>query len=90
MVYLIRWRENERTQESRREKKRKRTVDGNGHALGEDEAIRANKGGHLAETVQLLVLRARAGRDSRHNLQLQVVGLGHSQDGRRPRVGLRC
>lgn len=32
------------------------TVDGNGDALGEDEAISALKGGHLAELVELQVV----------------------------------
>lgn len=36
------------------------TVDSNGNAFGEGEAIRALKGGHLAELVELEILRGDA------------------------------
>lgn len=66
----------------------KRTVDSNGKALRQDEAVSANKGRNLAELVQLEVLGRRAGRVGKDNLDVEVVGLGDGQNGRRPRVGL--
>lgn len=65
------------------------TVDGNGHALSQDVAISAFKCGHLAELVELLVvLRHAVCRLKVHNVEVKVVGLGHSKDGRGARIAL--
>lgn len=57
------------------------TVDGNGHALGEDVAISALEGGNLAELVELEVLgRDTLGRLGVDNLELEVVGLSDCKD----------
>ena len=65
------------------------TVDGNGHALGQDVAIGALESRDLAELVQLAVVVANAlGRLGVDLLELDVVGLGDSVDGRGAGVAL--
>ena len=65
------------------------TVDGNGHALAQDVAISALERGDLAELVQLAVVVADAlGRLGVDLLELDVVGLGDSVDGRGAGVAL--
>lgn len=57
------------------------TVHSDGNALSEDEAILADEGGNLAERVELQVLGGGAARRDIDDLELEVVGLGHSLDG---------
>lgn len=60
----------------------RRTVDGNGHGLGEDVAIGTLKGRDLSELVELEVLgRDTLGRLSVNNLKVKVVGLSNCADG---------
>lgn len=59
-----------------------RTVDGDGNALGESEAVLANKGGDLAKGVGLEVLGGSVANLSLNNVEVNVVGLSHSADGR--------
>jgi hypothetical protein len=66
-----------------------RTIDGNGNALVEDVAISTDEGRDLAELVVLEVLRAGGGGVGVDNLEIEAIGLGHGEDGRRPGVGLR-
>ena len=61
---------------------RKRTVDGNGHALGQNVAISALECGNLAELVELQVVR----RDTLgwlgvDILEVKLVGLCDSENG---------
>jgi hypothetical protein len=68
---------------------KKRTVDGNGNGLVENVAISTDEGWDLAETVVLEVLSIDAlGWLNVDDLKIDVVGLGHSPDGSRARVGL--
>lgn len=60
---------------------RTRTVDSDGNALGEDIAISADKRRNLGKRVVLEVLRARVLRVGLDNLNVEVVGLRHGQDG---------
>lgn len=65
------------------------TVDGNGDALDQDVAVGALEGGHLAELVELAVVIADAlGRLGVDDVELEVVGLGHGEDGGGARVTL--
>lgn len=66
-----------------------RTVNGNGDALRESEAILANKGGDLAETVGLEVLSGSVALLSLDDVELDVVRLGYSLDGSRAAVVLK-
>lgn len=58
------------------------TVDGNGHALGEDVTIGALKSGNLSKLVELEVLgRDTLGRLGVDNLKVEVVGLSDCANG---------
>jgi hypothetical protein len=65
------------------------TVDGNGNALGQSEAILAEEGGDLAQRVSLEVLNSRVGGVSLDNGEVDVVGLRNHLDGGRAGVVLR-
>lgn len=54
----------------------------------QDETIRTLEGGNLAELVELQVLGAGGGRVSLDDIELEVVGLRHGEDGRGAGVGL--
>ncbi len=70
-------------------KRAKRTVDGNGHALGQDVAIGTHKTGHLAELVDLEIVRGNTcSRLSVNDLETKVVGLGDGENRRGTRVVL--
>lgn len=64
------------------------TVDGNGNALGESEAILANEGRNLAETVGLEVLNGSVALLGLNDVELDVVGLSDRADGGRTAVVL--
>jgi len=60
-----------------------RTVDSDGDALRENEATGADKGGDLAEGVELEVgIRGFIGRGNGYQVKLEVCCLGDSEDGR--------
>ena len=65
------------------------TVDGDGDALGEDKAIRADEGRNLVEGVGLEELLGRLGGVDLDLLKLEVVGLRDGADGRGAGVALR-
>lgn len=65
-----------------------RTIDGNGDALRENIAISSDEGRDLGELVVLEELSARLAGVGLDNLEVEVVGLRNSEDGRGPRVGL--
>lgn len=58
-----------------------RTVDGDGNALAQGEAILANKGRVLAQRVSLLVLSRDLASLNEGDVEVEVVGLGDSLDG---------
>ncbi len=58
-----------------------RTVDGNRNALGEDVAIGADEGRDLGKRVVLEVLLSWVGCVRLDNLNVEVVGLRHGEDG---------
>lgn len=58
-----------------------RTVNSNGNGLGERKAILAEEGGNLAELVGLEVLDRGSAGISLNDVELNVVGLCHSQNG---------
>lgn len=58
-----------------------RTVDGDSDTLGESEAILAEEGGVLAQTVGLEVLDGRVGRVNLSVGEVDVVGLSNCLDG---------
>ena len=70
----------------------KRTVDGNGHALSQNVAIRTLEGRHAAELVELaVVVRDALERLGVHDLKFELVGLGYGQERCGARVVLlRC
>lgn len=59
-----------------------RTIDGDGDALKESVAVGTDEGGDLAERVDLLVLLDGSLEVDLDNLEVEVVGLRDSQDGR--------
>lgn len=65
------------------------TVDGNGNALRESEAILAEESGDLAELVGLEVLDSRVGEVSGNDVQVEAVGLRNRLDGGGAGVVLR-
>ena len=66
------------------------TVDRNSHALGQDVAVGALEGGHLAEPVDFAVVVADTlGRLGVDILELKTVGLGDGLNGGRARVALQ-
>jgi hypothetical protein len=68
----------------------KRTVDGDGNALGEDVAVGTLEGGDLAELVELEVLGVDTlGRLGVNNVKVEVVGLCDGQQGGGTGVALR-
>lgn len=68
----------------------RRTVDGNGNALGEDVAVSALEGGDLAELVELEVLGVDTlGRLGVNNVKVEAVGLCDGQQGGGTGVTLR-
>ena len=58
-----------------------RTVDGDGHALGEDVAIRTNKGRDLGERVCLQELGSRLSGVNLDNIEVKAIGLRNREDG---------
>lgn len=64
----------------------KLTVDGNSHALVENEAIRALEGRDLAQLVELQVLGGGLGGVNLDDFELEIVGLRDRTDGGRARV----
>lgn len=64
----------------------KLTVDGNGHALVEDEAIGALEGRDLAQLVELQVVGGGVGNVDLDDFELEIVGLRDRTDGGRARV----
>lgn len=64
------------------------TVDGDGHALGEDVAIGADEGRDLVEGVGLEELSGRVGDVGLDLLDVEVVGLRDGADGRGAGVAL--
>lgn len=64
------------------------TVDGNGHALVEHVTVRALKGRDLAQLVELQVLGGGLGGVDLDDVELEVVGLRNSANGRAPGVVL--
>lgn len=60
----------------------KPTVDCNGNALVQDVSVLANKGRDLGELVELEVLCRRIGSVNLDGLNVEVVGLRNSEDGR--------
>lgn len=67
----------------------RRTIDGDGNALGEDIAVSADEDGDLGELVVLGELGGRVGGVNHNPLDIEVVGLSDGQDGRRAGVVLR-
>jgi hypothetical protein len=68
----------------------KRTVDGNGNALGQDVTVSTLKGRDLGELVELEVLVADTlGRLGVDNVEVQAVGLCDGQQGSGTGVTLR-
>jgi hypothetical protein len=65
-----------------------RTVDGNGNALGQSEAILAEEGRDLAQRMSLEVLNGRVGSVSLDDGEVDVVGLRNHLDGGRAGVVL--
>lgn len=57
----------------------KRTINSNGNSLVQNEAIGTDKGGNLAQGVDLEVFGILVGL-SVHQLDIQAVGLGHDED----------
>lgn len=57
----------------------KRTINSNGNSLVQGEAIGTYEGGDLAQGIDLEVIGALV-RLSVYQLDIQVVGLGHSED----------
>lgn len=57
------------------------TIDGNSNALGQSEAVLANKGGDLAEAIGLQVLSISIAKLDLRDLELEVVGLRNRLDG---------
>lgn len=78
-----------RSSSSNNLKWRRLTVDGDGNALAQDVAVGALEGRDLAELVEQAVVIADAlGGLGVDLLDLEVVGLGDGEDGRRARVAL--
>lgn len=65
------------------------TVDGNGDALAQDVAILALESWDLAELVDLPVVVADFARLGVHQLEVEAVGLGNSENGGGAWVALR-
>jgi len=61
---------------------RTRTIDCDGNALGENIAVSTDKSRDLGEAVVLEVLLRRLFCVGLDNLDLEVIGLGHGEDGR--------
>lgn len=57
----------------------KRTINSNGNSLIQNEAIGTDKGGDLAQGVDLEVIGTLVGL-SVHQLEIQAVSLGHNED----------
>lgn len=66
-----------------------RTVDGDGDALRESEAILANEGGNLAKAAGLQVLDAGVAALNLNDVEVEVVGLRDRLDGDGAGVTLR-
>ena len=60
----------------------KRTIDGDGNALVESVAVGTDEGGDLGKRVDLLVVLAGSLEVDVDGLNVEVVGLRDSQDGR--------
>ena len=58
----------------------KRTVDGDGNALGESIAVRPNERGDLAELVRILMLLGNVVHINVDNVKVNVVGLRDRED----------
>lgn len=65
------------------------TIDGNSNALGQSEAVLANKSRNLAKTAGSQVLSGRLAVLNLTDVELEVVGLGNRPDGDGARVFLR-
>lgn len=65
------------------------TVDGNGHGLGQDIAVRALESGDLAQLVELAVVVGDIARSRVDKLDVEVVGLGDGEEGGGASIALR-